>query len=162
MGHAMNTRQIGDNPNVRSLRPLMHDEAAAFEHVEGMLWANGPVCPHRGVVDSAYRLAGVQQEGISSHQLHRVPGITCKSAWSLTQRTRECMRSDDLATRPKLMKPSSAMTAASSRRARRKAVANPQTAQQIWMALVPLPAARQQESRFPRSSPALQKLDGCD
>lgn len=38
----------------------MHDEAAAFAHVEAMLWADGPVCPHCGVVDSAYPLTGVR------------------------------------------------------------------------------------------------------
>ncbi|MEO1459596.1 MAG: IS1595 family transposase [Pseudomonadota bacterium] len=128
----------------------MHDEVAAFEHVEGMLWADGPVCPHCGVVDRAYRLEGVRtkpskknpegkerhglwkcrecrkqftvrkgtifeqshlplhlwlqaihlmtssKKGISSHQLHRVLGITYKSAWFLTHRIRECMRSGDL------------------------------------------------------------------
>ncbi len=40
--------------------PYMHDEAAAFEHAESMLWADGPVCPHCGVVDSAYKLEGVR------------------------------------------------------------------------------------------------------
>ncbi|MCQ0093540.1 IS1595 family transposase [Roseovarius sp. M141] len=131
--------------------PYMHDEAAAFAHVEAMLWADGPVCPHCGVVDSAYKLEGVRtkaskknpegkerhglwkcrecrkqftvrkgtifeeshlplhlwlqaihlmvssKKGISSHQLHRVLGITYKSAWLLTHRIRECMRSGDLA-----------------------------------------------------------------
>jgi transposase-like protein len=129
----------------------MHDEAAAFAHVEEMLWPDGPVCPHCGVVDRAYRLEGVRtkpskknpegkerhglwkcrdcrkqftvrkdtifeeshlslhlwlqaihlmvssKKGISSHQLHRVLGITYKSAWFLTHRIRECMRSGDLA-----------------------------------------------------------------
>jgi transposase-like protein len=124
----------------------MHDEAAAFAHVEAMLWADGPVCPHCGVVDRAFRLEGVRtkatkknpegkvrhglwkcrecrgqftvrkgtifeeshlplhlwlqaihlmvssKKGISSHQLHRVLGITYKSAWFLTHRIRECMR----------------------------------------------------------------------
>ncbi|MEH6392755.1 MAG: IS1595 family transposase, partial [Sulfitobacter sp.] len=110
--------------------PYMHDEAAAFAHVEAMLWADGPICPHCGVVDSAYKLEGVctkaskknpegkerhglwkcrecrkqftvrkntifeeshlplhlwlqaihlmvsSKKGISSHQLHRVLGIT--------------------------------------------------------------------------------------
>jgi transposase-like protein len=132
--------------------PYMHDEAAAFTHVEAMLWSDGPVCPHCGVVDRAYRLDGVRtkpskknpegkerhglwkcrecrkqftvrkgtifeeshlplhlwlqaihlmvssKKGISSHQLHRVLGITYKSAWFLTHRIRECMRSGDLAT----------------------------------------------------------------
>lgn len=131
--------------------PYMHDEAAAFEHVEAMLWADGPVCPHCGVIDSAYHLVGVRtkpskknpegkerhglwkcrecrkqftvrkgtifeeshlplhlwlqaihlmvssKKGISSHQLHRVLGITYKSAWFLTHRIRECMRGGALA-----------------------------------------------------------------
>ena len=131
--------------------PYMHDEAAAFAHVEAMLWADGPVCPHCSVVDRAYRLEGVRtkaskknpegkerhglwkcrecrkqftvrkgtifeeshlplhlwlqaihlmvssKKGISSHQLHRVLGITYKSAWFLTHRIRECMRSGELA-----------------------------------------------------------------
>ena len=40
--------------------PYMHDEAAAFAHVEAMLWVDGPVCPHCGVVDAAYALKGVR------------------------------------------------------------------------------------------------------
>ena len=131
--------------------PYMHDEAAAFNHAEAMLWADGNVCPHCGVVDKAYRLNGVRtkpskknpegkerhglwkcrecrgqftvrkgtifeeshlplhlwlqaihlmvssKKGISSHQLHRVLGITYKSAWFLTHRIRECMRDGALA-----------------------------------------------------------------
>ena len=129
----------------------MRDEAAAFAHVEGILWADGPVCPHCGVVDRAFRLEGVRtkpgkkspegkerhglwtcrecrkqftvrkgtifeeshlplhlwlqanhlmvssRKGISNHQLHRVLGITCRSAWFLTHRIRACMRSGELA-----------------------------------------------------------------
>lgn len=29
-------------------RPYFHDEAAAFAHLEGILWPEGPVCPHCG------------------------------------------------------------------------------------------------------------------
>ena len=29
-------------------RPYFHDEAAAFAHVESVLWPEGPVCPHCG------------------------------------------------------------------------------------------------------------------
>lgn len=130
--------------------PYMHDEAAAFEHVESILWPDGPVCPHCGVVDNAYVLKGVRskpskknpegverhglkkckdcgkqftvrkgtifeeshiplhkwlqaihlmcssKKGISSHQLHRVLEITHKSAWFLSHRIREAMRSGDL------------------------------------------------------------------
>lgn len=41
-------------------KAYMHDEAAAFAHVESILWPDGPVCPHCGVVDSAYKLEGVR------------------------------------------------------------------------------------------------------
>ncbi|RBI67300.1 IS1595 family transposase [Roseovarius sp. TE539] len=40
----------------------MHDEAAAFAHVESIIWPDGPVCPHCGVVDRAYRLTGVRSK----------------------------------------------------------------------------------------------------
>ena len=57
-------------------KPYMHDEAAAFAHVEAMLWQDGPVCPHCGVVDRAYRLEGVRSkaskknpEGVERHGL---------------------------------------------------------------------------------------------
>ena len=126
----------------------MHDEAAAFAHVEAMLWPDGPVCPACGVIGQAYALNGVRskpskkcpegkiryglkkckacgkqftvrigtifedshidlhlwlqaihlmtssKKGISSNQLHRVLGITLKSAWFLSHRVREAMRDD--------------------------------------------------------------------
>ena len=131
-------------------KPYMHDEAEAFKHVESIIWPDGPVCPHCGVVDRAYRLEGVRtkpskkhpegkvrhglwkcrecrkqftvrkgtifedshiemykwlqaihlmvssKKGISSHQLHRVLEITHKSAWFMSHRIREAMRSDDI------------------------------------------------------------------
>ena len=33
--------------------PHFHDEAAAYEYVEALLWPTGPVCPHCGNCDSA-------------------------------------------------------------------------------------------------------------
>ena len=58
--------------------PYMHDEAAAFAHVEAMLWANGTVCPHCGVVGNAYELKGVRSkpskknpEGVERHGLKK-------------------------------------------------------------------------------------------
>ena len=128
--------------------PYMHDEAAAFAHVEAMLWPDGPVCPACGVVDNAYVLKGVRtkpskknpegkvrhglkkckacgkqftvrigtifedshidlhlwlqaiylmtssKKGISSNQLSRTLGVTVRSAWFLSHRIREAMRSD--------------------------------------------------------------------
>ena len=32
-------------------KPYFHDEAAAFQFVEGIIWPQGPVCPHCGGVD---------------------------------------------------------------------------------------------------------------
>ncbi len=40
-------------------KAYFHDEAEAFAHVESILWADGPECPHCGTVDDAYKLEGV-------------------------------------------------------------------------------------------------------
>lgn len=37
-------------------KPIFHDEAAAFEKVEALLWPHGPVCPHCGGMDRVYDL----------------------------------------------------------------------------------------------------------
>jgi transposase-like protein len=33
-------------------KPYFHDEAAAFAHLEGVLWPEGPTCPHCGNADA--------------------------------------------------------------------------------------------------------------
>lgn len=38
--------------------PRFHDPIAALEHVEAVLWPNGPVCPHCGAMDRIYALKG--------------------------------------------------------------------------------------------------------
>lgn len=38
-------------------RAYFHDEIAAFAYVEGIIWAQGVICPHCGVVGSFYNLA---------------------------------------------------------------------------------------------------------
>lgn len=43
-------------------RPYFHDEAAAFEHVEEILWPNGPVCHHCGSMEGHYALKGVRSK----------------------------------------------------------------------------------------------------
>jgi transposase-like protein len=132
-------------------QPHFHDEAAAFEMVESIVWPNGPVCPHCGGNERIYVLKGVRskpsqknpngierhglkkcghckkqftvrvgtvfedshiplhlwlqafhllcasKKGISSHQLHRMLGIKYQSAWHLSHRIREAMRSGALA-----------------------------------------------------------------
>jgi transposase-like protein len=132
--------------------PRFHDEAAAFEYLERMVWPNGTVCPHCGVVGGrVYNLAGVRgkpskknpegairhglkkcgecrkqftakvstvfedakiplhkmlqavhlmmssKKGISSHQLSRILEIQYNSAWFLSHRIREALRSGELA-----------------------------------------------------------------
>lgn len=42
-------------------QPQFHDEAEAFKWLESIVWANGVVCPHCGVVDGrVYDLSGVR------------------------------------------------------------------------------------------------------
>ena len=57
-------------------KPYMYDEAEAFKHVESIIWPDGPVCQHCGVVDRAYPLVGVRTkpskknpEGVERHGL---------------------------------------------------------------------------------------------
>lgn len=45
----------------------------------------------------AVYLMCASKKGVSSHQLHRILGITYKSAWFLSHRIREAMRSGELA-----------------------------------------------------------------
>lgn len=38
--------------------PIFHDDDAARAHLEKLLWPNGPVCPHCGVIDEATLMKG--------------------------------------------------------------------------------------------------------
>lgn len=121
-------------------KPWFHNEKAAFEKLESVLWPNGPVCPHCGNATNIYDLSknrmGLKKcgekkcrkqftvrvgtvfesshvplhkwfqavhllcsskKGISSHQLHRVLEVTYKTAWFMSHRIREAMRSGGLA-----------------------------------------------------------------
>lgn len=130
-------------------QPHFHDEAAAFEMVESLIWPNGPICPkcgNRHDEKKIYELKGVRskpskkhpegvvrhglkkcgacrkqftvrvgtifesshiplhlwmqafhlmcssKKGISSHQLHRILGLKYQSAWFMSHRIREAMR----------------------------------------------------------------------
>src|SRR6266581_192150 len=46
----------------------------------------------------AFYLLCSSKKGMSSHQLHRMLGVTYKSAWFMTHRIREAMRSDPFQT----------------------------------------------------------------
>ncbi len=114
-----------------ALPDIYTDENAARKHLESLLWADGPVCPHCGVVNEATLLQGKStrpgvykcrpcqkpfsvtvgtvferskiglhlwvyashlmtssKKGISSHQLHRMLGVTYKTAWFMSRRIR--------------------------------------------------------------------------
>ena len=44
-----------------------HDEAAAFEALESIIWPSGPTCPHCGSADRLNRLAGVRSKASKKH-----------------------------------------------------------------------------------------------
>lgn len=116
-------------------QPHFKSPELARKYLESVRWPDGPVCPHCGVVDSAYKLQGEahrdgvykcaecreqftvtvgtvferskiklhvwlqavyllcsSKKGMSSHQLHRVLGVTYKTAWFMTHRIREAMK----------------------------------------------------------------------
>jgi len=110
---------------------IFHDAEKARNWLEALLWPDGPVCGHCGVVKEATAIAdrtGLYQcnacrkqftvtvgtvfershiplnkwlmaafllcaskKGISAHQMHRILGITYKSAWFMCHRLREAM-----------------------------------------------------------------------
>jgi transposase-like protein len=119
---------------------FLHDEAKAYQLVEGILWPDGPVCPKCGSVERISKMKGKStrigsykcyacrskftvkvgtifedshipmrfwlqaiylmassKKGISSNQLHRSMGISLRSAWFMSHRIREAMRSGGLA-----------------------------------------------------------------
>ena len=114
--------------------PIFHDPDKAREWLESVLWPDGPVCPHCGLVGAAYKLNGKKQrpglykckgcedqftvtigtifershvplhkwvlafelmvaskKGMSAHQLHRMLGVTYKTAWFMEHRIREAL-----------------------------------------------------------------------
>ena len=126
--------RIADNP-------VFQDAEAAREFLESLLWPDGPVCPHCGLIGCSNQFhgkggakgtkhrAGVwkckgcekqftvtvgtvfershiplnkwllilhlmvcSKKGVSAHQIHRMLGLTYKSAWFACHRIREAMR----------------------------------------------------------------------
>jgi len=59
-------------------RPYFYDEAAAFDHVEAIMWPQGPVCHHCSSMAKHYKLAGVRTKptkknpnGVERHGLYK-------------------------------------------------------------------------------------------
>ena len=61
-------------------RPYFHDEAAAFQHVEEILWPAGPVCHHCGSMEQHYALKGVRSKPSKKnpHGVERIGLYKCK------------------------------------------------------------------------------------
>jgi len=119
--------------------PIFHDAEAAREWLERLLWPEGPVCPHCGLIGCAYTMRGKTQraglykckgceeqftvtvgtlfesshiplskwvlgfqlmcaskKGMSAHQMHRMLGITYKSAWFMCHRIRAALADGSL------------------------------------------------------------------
>src|SRR6185312_3852403 len=58
--------------------PIFTDEAKAREHLEGIRWPDGPVCPHCGSVDKVYRLSG------KSHRAGLIHCNNCDGSFTVT------------------------------------------------------------------------------
>ncbi|AXE65989.1 transposase [Hyphomonas sp. CACIAM 19H1] len=75
-------------------KPYFHDEAAAFEHVESVLWPEGPVCPFCGGVNSASKLVGVRSkpskanpEGVERFGLYKCKHKECRKQFTVRKGT---------------------------------------------------------------------------
>jgi len=73
-------------------RPCFHDEAAAFAHVESILWPEGPVCPKCGSFEKHYKLTGVRTKaskknpnGVERHGLYKCSA--CRSQFTVRMGT---------------------------------------------------------------------------
>lgn len=115
--------------------PIFNDAKKARDWLEGLLWPDGAVCPHCGVIGCAnplrgkshraglykckacdeqftvtvgtvmershiplnkwmlaFHLIAASKKGISAHQMHRMLGVTYKTAWFMCHRIREALR----------------------------------------------------------------------
>ena len=75
-------------------KAYFHDEAAAFEHIESILWPDGPVCQHCGTVDNATLLKGVRSKpsrknpnGIERHGLYKCKSKECRKQFTVRKNT---------------------------------------------------------------------------
>ena len=90
----------GETENVRQLKGKSHRKGlhqcnscrGAFTVTVGTLYERSKVPLNKWLL--ATHLLSASKKGISSHQLHRMLGVTYKTAWFMTHRIREAMRED--------------------------------------------------------------------
>lgn len=71
-------------------RKYFQNEAAAFKHLEAVLWGGGVVCPHCGSVDSAGKLEGqrtkpskIHPRGVLRHGLWKCYAKECRKQFTV-------------------------------------------------------------------------------
>ena len=52
-------------------KPYFHNEAKAFEHLESVLWPDGPVCPHCGSISGKHY--DLRKTRMGLRQVFRLP-----------------------------------------------------------------------------------------
>jgi transposase-like protein len=79
----------------KSHRPGLYQCNGCRQHFTvtvGTLFEDSHIKLHKWLL--AFHLMAASKKGISAHQLHRMLGITYKSAWFMAHRIREAMKSD--------------------------------------------------------------------
>ena len=90
----------GESEKIRKLRGKSHRPGLyqcnacrqPFTVTMGTILEDSHIELHKWLL--AFHLMAASKKGISSHQLHRMLGITYKSAWFMTHRIREAMKAD--------------------------------------------------------------------
>jgi transposase-like protein len=97
-------------PHCGSTERIVRVEGAKKTHRDGLLYCNGCKGQFTVTVGSVFErshvpltkwwlatyLLGSSKKGMSSHQLHRMLGVTYKTAWFMSHRIREAMRDGSL------------------------------------------------------------------
>ena len=85
----------------KSHRPGLHQCNECRQHFTvtvGTVMERSKVPLHKWVL--AFHLMASSKKGMSAHQLHRMLGVTYKTAWFMAHRIREAMREDDTTSGP--------------------------------------------------------------
>jgi transposase-like protein len=71
----------GRKANLRD--PIYHDENAARANLERLLWPDGPICPHCGVIDNATAMKGATTRA----GLYKCKTKECRKPFTVTMKT---------------------------------------------------------------------------